>query len=158
MLAKEGPSTTSGNPLNMIIGNDPNGFNSWLTAQQNCYFFSLGLKADSFEIITIEVALIFEIGSGSPKISLVGRATAILPPMETEGEKPPITFVCAELGLVATLDLSGSLMSSNSYVMNPFCHLRGGFALCYWSRSSPYAGDWVLTIGGYHPAFKLPSY
>jgi hypothetical protein len=59
----------------MIIGNDPNSFNSWLTAQQNCYFFSLGPKADSFEIITVEVALIFEISSGSPKISLVGRAT-----------------------------------------------------------------------------------
>ena len=163
LLSKQGPSTTSGDPLDMITGTGPASFSSWLTAQQGCYFFSIGLKADSFEIMTIEAALLFQINGGLPKISIIGRATVVEPPMESDGEKPAITFVYAELNMIATLDLGGSLvieaqLSSNSYVMNPLCHLQGGFALCYWFPTSPYAGDWVFSIGGYHPAFKPPTY
>ena len=53
------------------------------------------------------------------------------------------------------------------------CHLVGGFALCYWFHGSAYegklehtvyfgnlqkSGDWVFTIGGYHPAFQAPDH
>ncbi|KAL9607824.1 MAG: hypothetical protein Q9167_007297 [Letrouitia subvulpina] len=44
------------------------------------------------------------------------------------------------------------------HVKSRNCHLVGGFALCYWFGDSPYNGDWVFTVGGYHPAYKPPSY
>jgi len=165
LLSKEGPPTTSGNPLSLMLGgaNDPSSFSSWITAARDSYFFSLGVKADSFQILTIEAALIFGINSGQVKVSVVGRGTAILPPMEP-GSKSPYSFVYAELGIVATLDIGGgsliieAQLSSNSYILNPFCHLRGGFAACYWFPPSAHAGDWVFTIGGFHPAFKPPPH
>lgn len=27
--------------------------------------------------------------------------------------------------------------------------------MSYWFGPSPYAGDFVITLGGYHPAFKV---
>ena len=161
LLAKQDP--TSNNPMDMIIGNSPSSFSSWLTAKQDSYFFSIGMKADAMQTITLEVALIFSIGVGSFKIDMVGRGTIALPPAKTKGMKPPISYLYAELGIVATLDIAGSLiieaqLSQNSYVLSPFCHLKGGFALCYWFGNSPFAGDFVFSLGGYHPAYKPPKY
>ncbi len=51
-----------------------------------------------------------------------------------------------------------ALLSPNSYLFDPACHLTGGFAFFVWFGDNPYAGDFVLTIGGYHPAFKVPAW
>ncbi|MET1113069.1 MAG: DUF6603 domain-containing protein, partial [Allosphingosinicella sp.] len=51
-----------------------------------------------------------------------------------------------------------ALLSNNSYVITPDCHLTGGFAFSAWFGSNAHAGDFVLTLGGYHPAFKVPSH
>ncbi|KAK3338676.1 hypothetical protein B0T25DRAFT_599354 [Lasiosphaeria hispida] len=70
----------------------------------------------------------------------------------------------AELGLVATIDFSAGSMiiqaklSPASYILNPSCHLTGDFALGYWFGSNAYAGDFVFTIGGYHPAYSPPAH
>src|SRR4029077_9028650 len=33
----------------------------------------------------------------------------------------------------------------------------GGFAFCIWFGNNPHVGDFVVTIGGYHPAFSPPT-
>lgn len=42
--------------------------------------------------------------------------------------------------------------------MDPSCHLTGGFSLSYWWDGSGYDRDWVLSIGGYHSAYQIPSH
>jgi hypothetical protein len=49
-------------------------------------------------------------------------------------------------------------LAPNSYLLVPQCKLQGGFALCYWFDPNPASGDWVFTIGGYHPQFTAPAY
>ncbi|KAF8243743.1 hypothetical protein K440DRAFT_663915 [Wilcoxina mikolae CBS 423.85] len=38
------------------------------------------------------------------------------------------------------------------------CHFTGGFAVCYWFEGSPYEGDWMFSVGGLHPEFKIPEH
>ena len=72
-----------------------------------------------------------------------------------------LCFTYVELGLLAYVDFHQgqfrveAQLSPNSFVMNPLCHLSGGFALCTWFGSSPYAGDFVFSIGGYQSS--LPN-
>jgi hypothetical protein len=49
-------------------------------------------------------------------------------------------------------------LTANSYLLMRDCHLTGGFAFCIWFGASPYSGDFVVTLGGYHPAFTPPAW
>lgn len=69
-----------------------------------------------------------------------------------------------DLGLLAILDYSHGIfraegqLTPRSFIFSPNCHLTGGFALCYWFKGSGHEGDWVFSIGGYHPSYKPPSH
>lgn len=75
-----------------------------------------------------------------------------------------VEFNNSELGITAVVDFSRSTMSveadltPSSYILDTNCHLIGGFTLCYWFAGSPYDGDWVFTIIGYHPSFNRPPH
>ncbi|KAM9874935.1 hypothetical protein VDGL01_10963 [Verticillium dahliae] len=47
-------------------------------------------------------------------------------------------------------------LSPRFFVLHERCHLTGGLALFSWFGDSPHAGDWVMTIGGFHQAFDKP--
>jgi len=116
---------------------------------------------DAFEILAVDAAAILQFGPSSTKINIIAIASASMPPKVTERKE---MFVYVELGITASLDILGgtlqisAALTPNSFLLYPDCHLTGGFALFYWFTGSPYAGDWVFTIGGYHPAFKPPTY
>jgi hypothetical protein len=149
------------NPMQLMASTGDSSFVSWTAAVQGSNFFSVGLKVNAFQILTIDAALVVGLAADSLKISIVGIASASMPPMTG---KPPEAYLYAELGVIATIDITGgslfaaAQLTANSYVLAPDCHLTGGFALCYWFGKSPFAGDWVFTVGGYHPAFKPASY
>jgi hypothetical protein len=63
-----------------------------------------------------------------------------------------------ELNFIEGSFLVEAALAPNSYLLVPQCHLQGGFALCYWFEPNPASGDWVFTLGGYHPQFKPPAY
>ena len=49
-------------------------------------------------------------------------------------------------------------LTSNSYILSKDCHLNGGFAFYTWFAPHRQAGDFVLTLGGYHPKFIAPDH
>ncbi|GKZ30606.1 hypothetical protein AbraIFM66950_009686 [Aspergillus brasiliensis] len=78
-------------------------------------------------------------------------------------------FAHVELGITATLSFrTGALkiegeLTPASFILDPSCHLLGGFALYTWfgnnKAASGVKGDWVFTIGGFHPLYvRLPQY
>ena len=72
----------------------------------------------------------------------------------------PIAYF--EVGLHAIVDAERALVeaaiSPNSYFICPeFFSLRGGVGLEVW-HGGPNAGDFVLSIGGYHPLFDAPKH
>lgn len=76
----------------------------------------------------------------------------------------PRTYAYVELGIEAVLAPDEgyfgltAILSRNSFVLSPDCHLTGGFAVATWFGANPHAGDFVLTLGGYHPAFPVPGH
>ncbi|WP_157955253.1 DUF6603 domain-containing protein [Streptomyces noursei] len=58
---------------------------------------------------------------------------------------------------VGELSLSAAL-TSNSFVLDPNCRLRGGVAFRTWFGASPNKGDFVVSVGGYHPNYEVPEH
>ncbi|MFC7588182.1 DUF6603 domain-containing protein [Nonomuraea antimicrobica] len=111
------------------------------------------------EVVNAKVLLAAEFGQDLA-LAVLGIATLQLP---TPAESATRTYVYAELGLEAVLrPTQGSFelaaqLSPTSYVLTPDCHLTGGFACAVWFGPSPNAGQFVVTLGGYHPAFQPPA-
>jgi hypothetical protein len=81
-----------------------------------------------------------------------------------QGAPDAETYAYVELQLMAVFRPQDgffgltAVLTSNSYVIAPACHLTGGFAFYLWFGSNPNAGQFVITLGGYHPAFQPPAY
>jgi len=67
-----------------------------------------------------------------------------------------------EIDILVTVDQEKFLLiagvSPNSYLIHPdIFNLAGDFGLGVW-HSGPHAGDFLVSIGGFHPYFHTPSY
>ncbi|KAH8797908.1 hypothetical protein F5884DRAFT_758905 [Xylogone sp. PMI_703] len=148
-------STVDGsNPMAVLAS-----FNTWVSAQDGPLWLAIGMKIFALEVLSLDAALLLSFNP-TPVIAIVADAIATMPP-DTPRQK---CFLYVEIGMIAALDIAaGSLrveaqLSPNSFILYPACHLTGGFALCYWFGFSPFAGDFVFTVGGYHPAYKAPAH
>lgn len=119
-------------------------------------FTSFG-QIDSFAMLSVSVGTQFE-------IALLGLSRIRVPkllPNKTDDQAPAIVF--AELAFkIAFSTASGMLgfearLTENSFVLRKDFRLRGGFAFYVWFASE-HEGDFVVTIGGYHPRFKPPAH
>lgn len=129
---------------------------SWVPPTRGEYWFAAGVQFTTFEIINTNALLIVEFGNEFI-ISILGLSTLKQP---IAGE----TYVYAELGIeVVLMPQAGefkasAVLSPSSYVLTQQAHLTGGFAFYAWFGSNEHSGDFVFTIGGYHPAFNVPTY
>lgn len=110
-----------------------------------------------FEIVRAKAVLALQLTPGDVTVALLATASAQFPTSGTP-------YACATLGLEATyrtstgeIRVEGALDPDRSYLLSPSCRLRGGFALCVWTGPS-HAGDFVFTLGGYHPAYVPPAH
>jgi hypothetical protein len=121
------------------------------------YWLAAGLKFATFELLESTALLFIKFGKDF-ELSLLGLSILKLP--KNAGPK---TYVQAELALLVTLKLSEGLIAAsamltpNSYVIDEKCRLTGGFAFRIWFGPD-HKGDFVITIGGYHPIFKRPDH
>lgn len=119
-------------------------------------WIAAGIRFTSFELVD-SFALLTVIFGNQFEVALLGLSRLSVPPQVT----PPVALV--ELELVATfvpaqglLAISAQL-SPQSYVLSKDCHLTGGFAFYVWF-SGQFAGDFVITLGGYSPMFTPPAH
>ncbi len=132
----------SDNVVPVQIGED------WLAA---------GVRFTSFEMLQSFALVVVEFGTDL-EIALIGTTVASIP----TGDPRPLVY--AELDLLVRILPDDGLvsveakLSSNSYLLDTACHLTGGFAFYIWFGSNEHAGDFVVTLGGYHPNFVPPDY
>lgn len=132
------------------------GVDAWFFPKGNAFWLAAGLTVLAFEILDIKAVIAVE-WDPKVKIGLFGVATADMP-AGTEKK-----FAHVQLGLIAVLDFDAGTfkvegqLTPSSYVLDPKCHLTGGFALYTWFGGGPSAGDFVFTIGGYHRSYKPPA-
>ena len=158
------PVPAGSNPLEILASlmdpsNGPNPGVAWITPNFNGEkWIAAGVDVISFELLQTRALLIIEFGDDFI-INVSARSVFNLP---QDTSLPQ--FVNVELGLTATIHPSAGYMEFRasltpaSFVLDPNCHLTGDFAMIKWYGPNPHAGDFLISLGGYHPAFKAPSY
>lgn len=114
------------------------------------FWVAAGIQFVSFGFITGRVVVAISFGHKF-SFTILGMASFSL---------EPLAYI--EIGILTTVDeekfvLRASL-SPNSYILHPdIFSLQGDIALCAW-YAPPHKGDFLFSIGGYHPAFKKPEH
>jgi hypothetical protein len=127
-------------------------------------FIAAGIKFTTFKQVNSFALLVVKLGQRF-ELDLLGLSTLVVPPTEAGDSAEPVAQ--AQLALKATFIPDEGLLSiqaqltANSYILSKACHLTGGFAFFCWFKDHPSgakAGDFVITLGGYHPQFDVPKY
>jgi len=122
------------------------------------YFLALGVKFTSFKLIDSFALLIITFGDRF-QVRLLGISKIVAPPSFTG--LTPIAEI--QIGLRVEFDVDEGCLKvegkvlPGSYLFSRDCKLSGGFAFYAWFMGE-HAGDFVLTVGGYHPNFKVPAH
>ncbi|VAW74540.1 diguanylate cyclase/phosphodiesterase (GGDEF & EAL domains) with PAS/PAC sensor(s) [hydrothermal vent metagenome] len=130
------------------------------------YWLAAGVSFTTYKLLDTLALLFIKFGREF-EINLIGLSTASLPPQIPKSE----ALAYIELAIKVTINPSVGFFSAeaqltpNSYVITKDCKLTGGFAFYLWFKDQTsadgtaiYAGDFVISLGGYHPAFVIPSY
>lgn len=139
---------------------DPTGA-GWFRHFKGTYWAAAGMKVDAFQMIALDAVVVVEFGQAI-KLGIFGVALVDIPDSLSK-----VKFAHVELGIAIVVDFDYGVLkaeaqlSQRSYILDPNCHLTGGFALYYWF-DAPHAdrnniGDFVFTLGGYHQAFDVPT-
>jgi hypothetical protein len=124
-------------------------------------FVAIGLKFTCFKMLDCFALLTVAFGEDF-EINLLGIAKMKIPTPAKDSKNTSCILNMTML-LRARFSLSEGVISiegqlaSDCYLLSPDCRLTGGFAVCLWV-SGPHAGDFVITLGGYHPLFKKPAH
>jgi large repetitive protein len=123
--------------------------------KQGDFWFAAGISFTSFALVDGVAVVAIEIGDGF-ELTLLGLARMALP-------RPQLALVSIELGLICRFSSREGVLwiqaqlTDNSWLLFPQIRLTGGFAFVTWFKG-PYAGQFVLTLGGYHPSFHRDGY
>lgn len=146
--ALDDPEALANNPMQALFT-----FRQQVPPSRGALWLAVGLRGTSFEIVNITAVVYVALDKGVD-IGLLGVARMALPDSDA-------AIVSIELALKARFSSSEGLFSvqaqltDNSWLITSDCELTGGFAFFMWFPKSQF----LLTIGGYHPAFKpLPEY
>ena len=157
-----GPNPTPMDVLEKMILPDPKTNLTWVEPQQNSLWFGAGIMFTSFELVN-SVAMIFVEAGADLVIALLGVSRAQFPQAVPDLPNEPV-YAYIELDLelrfaptegVFSLE---AVLASSSFLLSKACVLTGGFAFYVWFGSNPHAGDFVVSLGGYHPGFTPPDY
>lgn len=134
----------------------------YFLAEPGQYWVAAGIQFTSFEMIeafalvTVSFGVDFQVG-------VLGSCAMSFPSKELSSGSSSATIAYIEIDLIASFTPSTGLLavagklSPASYLFGDFCRLTGGFAFYVWF-DGPHAGDFVVTLGGYHPDFVPPSW
>lgn len=124
------------------------------------YFLAFGIKFTSFKLI--DSFALLTVSSGTQfEVNLLGLSTLIVPTPVPGQSVTPLAEV--QMALRATYSPSRGFLGVSaqltpaSFILSRDCHLTGGFAFYSWF-SGEHKGDFVLTLGGYHPDYSVPTY
>jgi len=128
---------------------------TFFPAERGSFWFAAGLSFTSFALVDGVAVIAVQIGDGF-ELALLGLARMALP-------RPEVALVSVELGLLARVStkegvvLVQAQLTDNSWLLFPSIRLTGGFAFASWF-GGPNKGQFVLTLGGYHPDFHRDGY
>jgi hypothetical protein len=120
--------------------------------KQGSFWFAAGLQFTTFKVVTTEAVLFVQLGDGF-KVGLLGLSSMVLPDENLKVASIQLALM-AYYDSVENMFLAQAGLTDQSWLFSESCRLTGGFALGTWFNT----GDFVLSIGGYHPNFNRPSH
>ncbi|KAF5621335.1 uncharacterized protein FTJAE_11364 [Fusarium tjaetaba] len=139
----------------------PSSGTAYILPQQGSYWLAVGLTVLAFKVLDIDAVLSVEMtDSDDCIINITAEATTYFP--STGGEEN--AFILIDVGATMTFDsaqgylIAQAELTPLSYVLSKDCHLTGGMVYATWVSPSQYEGDFVVSIGGFNPTYKPPSY
>lgn len=154
-----GPKPTMMDVLAILEGTKeyaPGKKKAWIRPDVGEYWLAAGIEFWSFELLHTRALLIGKFGK-ELELALLGLSSIRLP---QTGDK---LYAYAELMLEADWKPAAgffgltAILTPNSFLIDPNCHLTGGFAFYLWYEGDR-EGQFVVTLGGYHPKFTPPAY
>jgi len=137
------PMANGKNPIEISIGD---------------YWLAVGIKFTSFKLIESFVLLTVNFGTRL-EFAILGLSRLAWP--EKSISPKPIVYielaVLAHFGPGSDVISVEAIVTPNSFVLSKDCKLTGGFAFYTWV-SGEHEGDFVITLGGYHPKFIKPAH
>ena len=153
-------NTRSGSDPLSILDGYLNANPPWFTPADGPLWFAIGITANALSSLTVKSVAVLDLSS-DVKFGIYADAQATFPAGVTDDAE---LFARVDMGLLAEIEPSKGIfhaegqLTPKSFIMSQACHLTGGFALCLWYEGSGHSGDWVFTIGGYHPAYQKPMW
>lgn len=151
------PAKTPQDALNQLLNTAP----PWVTQTPGPIWIAAGITFTSFDIVNSQAMVIVQTGADLT-IALLGTSSAQFPQGQSPGSPEVYAYLGMDLELLIKPDAGifslEAVISNQSFLLDRSCVLTGGFAFYVWFGNSPYAGDFVLTLGGYNPGYVPPSY
>lgn len=128
---------------------------TFFPAQRGQFWFAAGISFTSFAVVDGIVVVAVSFGNGF-ELNILGLARMALPDESA-------ALVSIELALVARVSTAEGIvlvqaqLTDNSWLIAPAVRLTGGFAFAAWFAGAN-RGQFVLTLGGYHPDFHRDGY
>jgi len=122
--------------------------------KRGAYWLCGGIRFTSFKLAT-SAALAYVLLDRGVEVGLLGISQMKLP----EG-KPLVSLELALKARFSTVEGLLSIearLSDNSWLLDRDCRLSGGFAFFVWFGGA-HQGDFLITMGGYHPRFTKPAH
>ncbi|HEU4426504.1 MAG TPA: DUF6603 domain-containing protein [Pilimelia sp.] len=129
--------------------------NEYFPVQRGNFWFAAGIAFTCFSLVDGIAVIAVSFGDGF-EINLLGLARLALP-------RPQAALVSIELGLLARFSTREGVfmiragLTENSWLLYKEVRLTGGFAFVIWWKGA-LAGQFVMTMGGYHPDFHRDGY
>ncbi|WP_019927403.1 DUF6603 domain-containing protein [Nocardia sp. BMG111209] len=144
-----------GDPI-AVLRNLTSGPNPWVGPRADELWVAGGFGFRLAELISGRAMAVVQTGDEFT-VAVLGSAAAEFP----SGGGRKYARVAADLQAVFK-PAQGELgfvmvLGPDSFVLDPNCRLQGGVAFRAWFGNSPHAGDFVYTVGGYHPNYAAPE-
>ncbi|MCB0706856.1 MAG: hypothetical protein KDC34_16185 [Saprospiraceae bacterium] len=132
------------------------------------YWIAIGIKASTYKFLESFLLAIVSFGDRL-EIDVLGIARVKLPGAAQKMAKAELQLHARLVPEEGVLMVDGKI-SEGSYLFNPMAKLSGGYAFYSWftdqyetdaegnEKISVYAGDFVMTLGGYSPYYNKPAH
>ncbi|HEY9130457.1 MAG TPA: DUF6603 domain-containing protein [Dyella sp.] len=155
------PSLPPLEALNQLMG--LNGSVAWVTASAGRYWAAGGISFTAFKFIETAAVIIIEVAPADRawKALLAGRTVLDLPRPNSGRTTMAKVAIDFAIGYDSSLERFSvdAQVSPGSYILDPKARLLGGLALRIWGKDTEtQRRGFVLTLGGYHPAFSPPDH
>lgn len=131
----------------------------WLESSPCDSFAAVGISFTAAEILTGKALAVVRFGA-ELRLDLLGNALVLLP----KGSRETNAYACVAVALRASLNPAAgefyfmAALEPRSFLLDHDCHLTGGMALFLWFGDNIHRGDFVVSLGGFHPDFQPPAH